>query len=268
MTESKPAGATAPLLKRWKSLSWEEMARENPMLAVMTSDDMVAAPPSGFTPELLEVFFHKGRRLYRRKLAGFLAHSPDPRPEALVVEYGCGMGRLLKPVAEAGYRCAGIDISPTMLEHCRALVPEVEGLYGLDEHGRSALPDGCASVVYSYAVVQHIDTLSRYMTAFDEMCRLLKPGGLLAVQLNCKDFEQGDFTNPGRTENHETWSLHWPPGGAAEPVRHEQSHWSGVYIGYETICERLRSHGVRPEAWSFHNPAKLVSVWLVALKRA
>jgi SAM-dependent methyltransferase len=269
VSQSKPipAGVSAPLLKRWKSMSWEEMAQENPMLAVMTTDDMADAPPTDFSPELLEVFFRKGRRLFRRRIAGMLAHSPDPKEQSFVVEYGCGMGRLLKPLAEAGYRCAGIDISPTMLEHCRELVPEVEALYGLDEAGRSQMPDNCASVVYSYAVVQHIDSLSRYLAAFDEMCRVLKPGGLLAVQLNCKDFEHGDFNTPGRTENHEAFSLHWGPGEAGEPLRHDQSHWSGVYIGHDRITRHLKRRKLKPEAWSFHNPEKLLSLWLVARKR-
>lgn len=41
-------------------------------------------------------------------------HSPGP-----VLELGCGSGRLLEPLARAGYRVTGIDISEAMLAHAR-----------------------------------------------------------------------------------------------------------------------------------------------------
>src|SRR6185503_6658145 len=140
------------------------MARENPLFAVMTTAGMEGAPAQDFTDEQVQALFEKGRRIFRRHIAGALAHAPDGADEGLVVEYGCGVGRMLNAALEAGHRrVAGIDISPTMLAHCRRLVPEVEALYPLDEAGRSDLPDACASAVFSYAVVQHISELSRYL---------------------------------------------------------------------------------------------------------
>ncbi len=243
------------------------MARENPLFAVMTTDEMAEAPSADFSPELVEKLFAKGRRLFGKHIAGPLTHMPDPKDQALVVEYGCGVGRMLKAASAAGYRVAGIDISPTMLGHCRRLVPEAEALYVLDEDGRTAMPSGSASAVFSYAVVQHISRLSRYLLAFDEMCRILKPGGVLAVHLNCQDFEAGDFANPGGTENHEAWSLHFKAGESEPFLRHEQNQWSGVYIGHERLTAWLAERGVRIDAWRPHNPGKSLAVWLYGVKR-
>jgi SAM-dependent methyltransferase len=36
-----------------------------------------------------------------------------------ILEAGCGSGRLLVPLARAGYSLAGVDTSPAMLEHCQ-----------------------------------------------------------------------------------------------------------------------------------------------------
>lgn len=252
----------------WKQAPWEQMARENPLFAVMTTEEMADAPSADFTQDQVDLLFEKGRRLFRRHIAGSLAHSPDPKDEGLIVEYGCGVGRMLNAALESGYRrVAGIDISPTMLAHCRRLVPEVEALYPLDEEGHVDLPDRCAAAVFSYAVVQHISLLSRYLTAFDEMCRILKPGGLLVVQLNCTDFQEGDFEWPGRTENHETYSLHFRHGESEPWLRHEQDQWSGVYVGSDLIAHHLKKRRVRIVNWRGHNAEKSLSVWLYGVKK-
>ena len=39
--------------------------------------------------------------------------------EAPVLEIGCGTGRVLIPIAQAGIDVVGLDLSPTMLEVCR-----------------------------------------------------------------------------------------------------------------------------------------------------
>lgn len=260
-----PKSAERP--KRWKYVSWEEMARENPLFAVMTTDDMADAPPTDFSPELIDKLLVKGRRLFGKHLSGPLNHVPDSKDQALVVEYGCGVGRMLKAAHAAGFRVAGIDISPTMLEHCRRIAPEAEALYALDEAGRSSMPSESASAVFSFAVVQHISLLSRYLTALDEMCRVLKPGGVLAVHLNCVDLEPGDFDHPGRTENFETYSLHWRAGEAEPFLRHEQNQWSGVYIGLDLLKAHLAERGVRIDAIRPHNAGKSLAVWVYGTKR-
>ncbi len=252
--------------KHWKDVSWEVKAQENPMFAVMTTDEMVEAPPTDFSPEQLDVFFDKGRRVFDKRIHGILERSPDPLEESLVVEYGCGMGRLLKPVIEAGARAAGIDISPTMLDHCRRLVPQVEALYLLDKDGRCAMPDHSASALFSFAVVQHIASLEKYLVAFDEMSRILKPGGRFAIQVNCTDFFDG-FDNPGRTENFETYSLHYRPGETEPFRRHDQDHWSGVYIGHQFLTDYLARRQMRVYAWVPHKAVKPLAVWIQGRKR-
>ena len=52
------------LPKHWKASTWEEKARENPLFAVQSMPGMADAPPEGFTPELLEAFFKKGRLIF------------------------------------------------------------------------------------------------------------------------------------------------------------------------------------------------------------
>lgn len=136
----------------------------------------------------------------------------------------------------------------------------------LDEAGRSAARGGAASAVYSYAVVQHISSLTNYIRAFDEMCRVLKPGGVIAVQVNCEDFVGGDFNAPDSTENFETYSLHTRRGEKAPYTRHDQNNWSGVYIGHALQRKIFSERGVSVERLYYHNPNKLRAVWFVGRK--
>ena len=236
----------------WAGKTWEEMARENPLAAVMTTKEMRAE--GGISEARLELFFAKGRKLFERYIQPFLKPG-------LVVDYGCGPGRVLRAVADAGLPCAGMDISSTMIELGRTLVPEAD-LHVLND-GRSALPDACASVVYSYAVVQHISRLDAYEAAFDEMCRVLAPGGVLLVQVACDDFQFG-LASPGRTENHQTWYMHYPAKG--EPYRYDQDNWGGVTIGNDRQVLMLEDRGLIFDEWRPHK-SKASRVWWLQAHR-
>ncbi|OGC89186.1 MAG: hypothetical protein A2W25_03180 [candidate division Zixibacteria bacterium RBG_16_53_22] len=224
----------------WETNSWEDKAKENPLYAVMTMPDMADASADDFSEEHLQLFFEKGRKLAERLVLPSLANAPGT---GLVVEYGCGAGRILNALVERGIRCAGIDISPTMLSHCERLVPGIESLISLNSEGRADLPDRCARLVYSYAVVQHIDKLSSYEMAVSEMCRLLVPGGRLVLQVNCEDFALAANGQLGRTENFEGHSIHYAPG-TTQGIVHKNSTWSGVYIGFDCLQYLLLHNGV------------------------
>jgi SAM-dependent methyltransferase len=252
--------------EHWKNAGWEEMAKENPLLAIMSTASFREADPREFSPQQLEELFAKGKKLFNHHVKPALRDIP-PSDETLIVEYGCGAGRILRSVANRGYRCAGIDISAAMLEHCRRLVPEAD-LFPLDNEGKSALPNGSAALVYSYSVLQHIASLRVFSGAVDEVCRILRPGGTLLLQVNCCDFEGGDPTRPWRTENYEDHSLHFRAGETEPLFRHPQDHWSGVYVGYSRLVDMLATHKVRAERWYHHSSSKLRAVWVVAQKTA
>ena len=249
--------------RRWVRNTWEDKAQENPFLAVQTTEEMLDAAAEDFSERHIEQLFERGRRLYREQISALIEARAEPREDTFIVEYGCGVGRILRALIDAGYRCAGVDISPTMVRHCLQLAPEVEGAYVLDPSGGSALADGVASLVFSFAVVQHISKLSAYKRAVLEMCRVLRPGGTLAIHLNCEDFTE---TPPTRTENFEDHSLHFREGEPEPYYRHDQQQWSGVYIGYPLLEQWLTEQGVTVGRWYYHNPQKHRGIWVIGSK--
>jgi SAM-dependent methyltransferase len=260
-----PRGKIVP--HSWEENSWEEKARENPLYAVMTVPELADADSGAFTEKQLVMFFSKGRALYETHVKPLIALLPGSNRDPLVVEYGCGLGRILKAAAADGHRCAGVDISQTMLDHCKALVPEVRDLYLLRNDGRCELPAESADIVYSYAVLQHVEKLSSYLLAVDEMCRLLKPGGILGFQINCEDFVRG-LDALDRTDNFEDCSLHYRANESTPYARHQQTTWSGVYIGAGLLKKELADRGCETLNIYYHNPKKLRAIWLVAGKKA
>jgi ubiquinone/menaquinone biosynthesis C-methylase UbiE len=92
-----------------------------------------------------------------------------------VLEIGCGTGMILKDIAPIARRAVGIDISPGMLEKARAR--------GLDvvEGSATALPfaDESFDAAYSFKVLAHVEDIR---TAMSEVSRVLRPGGIAALE--------------------------------------------------------------------------------------
>lgn len=253
--------------EHWSKNSWEEKARENPLFAVMTTPNYTNSGSNTFTQEELDYFFSKGERVWTQivKPRSQLIDTGSDNP--LFVEYGCGMGRILKPIIADGYRAAGVDISPTMIEHAKALVPEAEGLYALDKNNRSGLKDDSADLVFSFAVLKHIHNLELYHAALDEIMRILKPGGVLVLNFNCQDFIHGSFDNPGRTENLKDRSVHYRHGERKPYRDRKYSTWSGVYISYDHLVDYLAKGGLSVVDRFHHTMKKPQGIWVVATKK-
>jgi SAM-dependent methyltransferase len=266
MTKHKNEGVHIP--EHWSANTWEEKARENPLFAVMTTPNYTNSDSKEFTQEELDYFFEKGRRVYAKIVKPRLGLIETGVADPLLVEYGCGMGRILKAAVEDGKRVGGIDISATMIEHCRNFVPaSIDNLYVLDSANRSQMPKESADLVFSFAVLKHIPSLKVYYAALDEIMRVMKPGAPLLLNVNCQDFIHGSFDKPGKTINHETYSEHFRFGEKKPYKSRTYSTWSGVYIGYEQLAEKLKQGGLEILDRFHHTPKKFQGIWVIARKR-
>jgi len=263
-------------------LTWEEKARINPLWAVMSVSEFseADADPGSWRPEQLELFFEKGQLLFDVFLQPPLLRMGLLKPSTFAVEYGSGMGRILRAVHGAGLGSAGIDISATMLEHSRRLVPEVEQLHLLEGDGRVPMPDACADFVYSYAVLQHIPRTSQVRRAVLEMCRLLKPGGLLRLQFQPSSMPFGSSRLSavrGFNFEHRSLIYRWvrlqrrlplPQWLPSVPLVWLQRHdnWTGVPLRWQTMRRFLLDGGVRLLSLERDPAAEWNSVWLLGRK--
>jgi 2-polyprenyl-6-hydroxyphenyl methylase / 3-demethylubiquinone-9 3-methyltransferase len=99
---------------------------------------------------------------------------PANRPNAVLVDLGCGGGLLAPYVKPKGYAHVGVDLVTASLELAR-------------DHGVkpvradvNAIPlaDGCADVVSAGELLEHVADPS---TVVAEACRVLRPGGTLVL---------------------------------------------------------------------------------------
>jgi SAM-dependent methyltransferase len=237
----------------WKTNSWEDKARENPLFAIQMTGEMFEAPPVDFPPELLASFFAKGRDVWRKHLA---PHVDRP---SVVFEYGCGAGRVLNAAIEAGHRAIGVDVSPTMIGHCRRLVPQARTEALID--GKAPFEDACADFVFSYAVFQHIDRLSVHLAGLRECARVLKPGGVLALNVTSNDWA-GDVV----AQNLEHRTLIYALGQDQPAKVYEHHSLAGVRIARSLLESTLAEEGVVIDSWSAHSKAKPWKAWATGRK--
>ncbi|MGC4804086.1 methyltransferase domain-containing protein [Micromonospora sp. DT233] len=99
---------------------------------------------------------------------------PAARPDAVLVDLGCGAGLLAPHLAGKGYRHVGVDLTRSALAQAAA-----HGVRPVHADATAVpLADGCADVVAAGEVLEHVPDW-RHTVA--EACRLLRPGGLLVL---------------------------------------------------------------------------------------
>ena len=146
---------------------------------------------------------------------------PHLRPDAVVLDVGCGPGTITVGLARRAGRVVGLDMSPEMVESARSLatregvgsaVFEVGSAYELPFEGATF------DVVYAHQVLQH---LGDPVAALREFRRVLRPGGLVAV----RDSDYATMIHAPVEPAIERWldlyhRVHAANGGEADAGRH------------------------------------------------
>ncbi len=169
---------------------WRAIAETEPYWAVLSAD---AYRGTELDPAARNAFFGSGEHQIAA-LMGFAKRHLDPAfAPRRVLDFGCGVGRLLLPlarlVAQANpapplHSAVGVDVAPRMIELCRANLAGA----GL-RHASVVLGDddlsgveGPFDLVNSLIVLQHIPP-ERGMRLIARLLDLLAIGGIASLQL-------------------------------------------------------------------------------------
>ncbi|HZC04471.1 MAG TPA: class I SAM-dependent methyltransferase [Ktedonobacterales bacterium] len=93
-----------------------------------------------------------------------------------VLDLGCAFGFATRMLTRAGYHAVGVDASPAYIARARRADPR--GEYLLANASQTGLPSASFDGVIFLDVLEH---LPDERGAIDEIARVLKPGGALAV---------------------------------------------------------------------------------------
>lgn len=124
-------------------------------------------------------------------LAGDIAYyrTLAARTGGGVLELGCGTGRVAIPLAAAGYRVVGVDLSEGMLQHARqraASLPEGRRQLVSFRQGNMTdldLSQRFALITSPFRAFQHLLTPQDQLRALAVMRRHLEDDGLLSLHL-------------------------------------------------------------------------------------
>src|SRR3954463_4620380 len=154
---------------------WDARAREDALFFV--DSRMAYSAPD-------EERFWRGGEEALEQLLGVL--DVEIPPESTVVDIGCGVGRLTRPLARAARQVKAIDVSSEMLAEAQRLHGGLENVEWLHGEGESPQPIADASVdaCISHVVFRHIPDPSITLGYIREMGRVLRPGGFAAFELS------------------------------------------------------------------------------------
>ena len=176
-----------------------------------------------------DAYYYAGFGRRKQETAQFLAGGGDivqlleselpwlhRRHRAL--EIGCGPGRLMHALAQQFAEIHGVDVSDEMVELARENLRDIANASVTRTNGTdlSGFPGESFDFVYSFAVFQHIPSREVVFRYLEEVCRVLKAGGVFRGQFN----------------------------GLPEGT-HPLTTWSGTSIPAEPVARFARENGLR-----------------------
>lgn len=125
--------------------------------------------------------YAQGRPTYPPELAGWLRDVAGAGPGRTVVDLGAGTGKFTRLLVDSGAAVVAVEPVAPMLDRLRADLPGVQALAG--SATAIPLPDDAADVLACAQAFHWFATPA----ALDEMARVLRPGGRLALVWNLRD---------------------------------------------------------------------------------
>jgi SAM-dependent methyltransferase len=164
---------------------WKVWGDTDPYFGVLTDPKFLNA---NLTDNSLQEFFTSGE-LHVDHVYSVIRTTIRPGFQpARVLDYGCGVGRLVVAFARRAQAVVGIDVSPSMLslarEHCSEFPADSVCLQHVDEF--DALEPGSFDLVHSFLVLQHIP-VDRGELIIKKLVTLLGDRGIGAIHLPYSD---------------------------------------------------------------------------------
>jgi SAM-dependent methyltransferase len=161
--------------------AWEEWGKRDPYFGVITQSRFRR---NEMTADAKRDFFESGV-LHVQLVMATIHRQIDPefKPKR-VLDFGCGVGRILVPLARLAENAVGLDVSSSMLSEAQRNCHEE----GVDNVTLARSDDdltglsGTFDFIHSFIVFQHIP-VERGRTIFSNLLRRLNHGGIAAIQL-------------------------------------------------------------------------------------
>ncbi len=137
----------------------------------------------------LNSFLTSGEQDYQRLVLPMLKRCEIAPCGKVMVELGCGAGRMTPNFARHYEQVLALDLSMEMLQRARRVHSEQRNILWLRTSGAdlACLANDSADFVFSYLVLQHLPNEDLVFAYVREILRTLRPGGAFLFQFNGSD---------------------------------------------------------------------------------
>ena len=181
-----------------------------------------------------EPFFERGRRDVD-ELVAFCGLQPSKAK--VLLEIGCGAGRMTRRFAELYGRVVALDVSDEMLRQGQANLADLDNVAWVLGSGAdlSAIADSSVDDVFSYITLQHVPDRAAVLGYVQDTGRVLRPGGQGALQVR----------HPGPVP----WAIDLAGhlAHAAQGRRVWSKAWWGTHVSARALLAAAERSGARAE---------------------
>jgi len=169
------------MFRRNTDTEWQKYGDNDPYYGVVSLDKF---HKDNLTDEALNEFFDSGKK-HIDFVLGIIRERIDPeyKIKGDALDFGCGVGRCLLPMAALSQTAVGIDVSDSMLRATEQHANErgVDNLKLLSSDDQLSNVTGPFDFVHSFAVFQHIPP-HRGEKLLARMLEMLSEGGVASFQ--------------------------------------------------------------------------------------
>ena len=160
---------------------WSEWGDKNPLFGVLSDPKYLN---ENLNDESREEFFLTGER-HVEEVYSVIQSKLRPGFRAdRILDFGCGVGRLLIPFARRAQIAVGVDVAPGMLAEARKNCDQrgVGNARLLHVHEIDRVDPKCFDLVHSFIVFQHIP-IAEGERLFSKLVSLIDEGGIGAIHV-------------------------------------------------------------------------------------
>lgn len=203
---------------------WEQWGARDPYYGVITHPKFRS---SALTDQAKREFFASGGAHVDYVLGTCRARLDHAFAPQRILDFGCGVGRLLIPFAKVGGDVCGMDVSPSMLAEARRNCGEheVANVSLLMSDDLLSEAEGQFDLVHSCIVLQHIE-VARGRVLFGQLVNKVRAGGCGAIHLTF-----------GWDVHASTFGLPPPPAPAPSPP--PNNFWAVLKVNLRMLAESL-----------------------------
>jgi len=173
--------------------TWTDFGKHNPYWSVITRDEFRS---KNINANNLQTFFETGECDFNH-MESLLRMYGSSFSGKTVLEFGCGVGRMMRACSKIATKIIGLDISQSHLDLARQAVPNGEFLKVTSD----TLPvlDNNPDVIFSLIVLQHNrpPLIKKYVK---QLLQILNSGGfaILHIPYNIDNYTYDDTCIKGR----------------------------------------------------------------------